>query len=338
MLDIIVVGGGPVGLHTAKLCQDLGYRVVVLEEDKEIGKPLKCSGLISRNIEKFFPDIGEWGVIENRINSAVLHSRKGEMVLRKKRAAYVIDRVKLDKKLGSFLEPDILLNSRVENIKVKEKVEVKTKNRKFQGEMVIGCDGPDSTVGRFAGSKETVKGLIGLVKERDFSDQVELFFDKNLIKDGFFWKIPRGETTEYGGWGKQVKFSDLERFFGIKNYEKFGGLIPVRPAKKTYSRRVLLAGGAAGQSKPWSGGGVIYGLTCSRIAARVIEKAFRFNDFGENILKEYERGWKESIGKQIKFGILFRKFLRSATNLQLDLALRTGSFFDYGKLDMDFIL
>jgi len=45
MFDVVVVGGGAIGLYTAKLCEDMGYRVVILEEDREIGKPLKCSGL-----------------------------------------------------------------------------------------------------------------------------------------------------------------------------------------------------------------------------------------------------------------------------------------------------
>ena len=53
MFDIVIVGAGPVGLYTAKLCEDMGYKVTVLEEDNEIGKPVSCSGLISRNIERF---------------------------------------------------------------------------------------------------------------------------------------------------------------------------------------------------------------------------------------------------------------------------------------------
>ncbi|MEE9323203.1 MAG: FAD-dependent monooxygenase, partial [Candidatus Aenigmarchaeota archaeon] len=312
MFDVVVVGGGPIGLYTAKLCEDMGYRVVVLEEDREIGKPVKCSGLISRNIMGFFPDIENWGVIENVVDSAVLHSKRSKLVLRKKKAAYVINRAKFDKKLSEFLRSEIRLNCKVEKITVeKDFVEIDTDKGKVKGEMVIGCDGPDSIVGKISGRKESVKGLIGVVREEDRSNNVGMYFDKKLLRDGFFWKIPRGESTEYGVWGKDVKFKDLEKFFGIKDYERFAGLIPVRPVRKSYSRRVLLIGGSAGQVKPWSGGGVIYGLTCARIAARIVEKAFRFNDFSEGVLKEYESKWKGRIGKQMKFGLLFRKFLKS---------------------------
>jgi digeranylgeranylglycerophospholipid reductase len=339
MFDVVVVGGGPVGLYTAKLCEDMGYKVVILEEDREIGKPLKCSGLISRNIEGFFPDIKEWGVIENEVDSAVLHSRRSELVLKKAKAAYVIDRTKFDKKISESVRSEIRLNCKAKKITFRENwVEIDTNRGKIRGEMVIGCDGPDSTVGRSFGRKDMVKGLIGIVREKNRSKKVDLYFDKGSLKDGFFWKIPRGGKTEYGAWGKHVKFRDLERFFGLKNYERFAGLIPVRPVKRTYSRRVLLVGGSAGQVKPWSGGGVIYGLTCAKIAANITEKAFRFNDFGEGVLKEYERKWGERVGKQISLGLLFRKFLKSSTDLQLDIAFRTGSLFGYGRLDMDFIL
>ncbi len=339
MFDVIVVGGGAIGLYTAKLCEDMGYKVVILEEDREIGKPLKCSGLVSRNIERFFPDIREWGVIENRVDSAVLHSRRSELVLKKAKAAYVINRMKFDKRLSESVVSEINLSCKAERITLRNKwVEIDTNRGKFTSEMVIGCDGPDSTLGRGFGRKDVVKGLIGVTREKNRSKGVDLYFDKGSLKDGFFWKIPRGEKTEYGVWGKHVVFRDLERFFGLKNYERFAGLIPVRPAKRTYSRRVLLVGGSAGQVKPWSGGGLIYGLTCAKIAANITEKAFRFNDFSEGVLKEYEKKWKGAVGKQISLGLLFRKFLRSSTDLQLDIAFRTGSLFDYGRLDMDFIL
>ncbi len=339
MFDIVVVGGGPVGLHTAKLCEDMGYRVVILEEHREIGKPLKCSGLISRNIEKFFPDIEEWGVVENCINSAVLHSRRSELVLKKRKAAYVINRTEFDRKLSEFVRSEIRLNCRVTGVERGERfVKLRTNRGYMKCEMVCGCDGPYSVVGEFSGGKELVRGVMGLTKEKDFSDAVELHFDTDILKDGFFWKIPRGERTEYGAWGSMVKFSDIENFFRVKLSERFGGLIPVRPAKKTYTDRTILAGASAGQVKPWSGGGVVYGILCSKIAAKVIEKAFRANDFSESVLEEYERVWKKSIGKQIKAGLVFRKFLRHSKNFQLDILFKAGSFFDYGRLDMDFIL
>lgn len=336
MFDIIVVGAGPVGLYTAHLCEKMGYKVAVLEEDEEIGKPLRCSGLISRNIRKFFPDMESWGVIENEIDAAVLHSKRSELALKKAKAAYVINRTLFDKRISERVESEIKLGCRAEKMVVKDDfVEIATNKGVLKGEMAALCDGPNSMLVK---KRNAVKGLIAIVNKADRSNNVDLYFDKKMLRDGFFWKIPRGETTEYGMWGKDVKFADIERFFGINRYEKFAGLIPVGPVKRSYARRVVMIGSSAGQIKPWSGGGVVYGLTCAEIAAGNIEKAFRFNDFSESALKEYEIKWKGKIGKQIKMGLFFRKFLERSTDLQLDFVFRTGRMLNYRWMDMDFIL
>jgi flavin-dependent dehydrogenase len=336
MLDVIVVGGGPVGLHTAGLCKRMGYKVAVLEEDASIGEPLRCSGLISRNVTKFFPDIEKWGVVENVIDYAVLHSRKSDLTLRKTKAAYVIDRSLFDKKIAEQSGCEIKFGCRAGKINVRDDhVEIITNKGDVKGEMAIICDGPNSMLSK---KRKVVKGLIAIVKGENHAKNVDLCFNKSLLHDGFFWKIPRGKTTEYGAWGSTVKFTDIEKFFGIKKYEKFAGLIPIGPVKKSYSERILMAGSSAGQVKPWSGGGVIYGLTCAEIAAKTIEKAFKCNDFSEFVLKQYETAWQKKIGRQIKMGLIFRKFLEHSNDFQLDAALRTGKIMNYSWMDMDFIV
>lgn len=334
MFDVVVIGAGPVGLYTAHLCEDMGYKVLVLEKNKEVGKPLRCSGLISRNIEKFFPDIRGWGVIENKIESAILHSKRSELVLKKAKAAYVINRVLFDKKISEMVRSEISFNCKAQKLRIGDgHAAIDTDKGAVKCEMAAVCDGPNSMFRK----GRTVKGLMAIVNRRDTSSHVDLYFDKKMLNDGFFWKIPRGKTTEYGAWGRDAKFSDIENFFGIRAYEKFAGLIPIGAVRKSYAARLLMIGSAAGQVKPWSGGGVVYGLTCARIAAKTIEKAFRFNDFSEVTLAGYEKGWKEKIGKQMKLGLLFRKFLKNSNDLQLDLALRAGKFFSYNWMDMDFI-
>lgn len=340
MFDVIVVGAGPVGLYTAKLCEDLGYRVIVLEEHGKVGEPLQCSGLISRNIEKFFPEIRGWGAVENEVDSAVIHSPRSELVLKKKNAAYVINRSKFDKKLRRGVNSKILFNCRARSVAVRKNcVEVNTNKGVFESEIVTGCDGPNSVVARglCVKPKEMIKGLIGITKGRGRSKNVDLYFDKEKLRDGFFWRIPRGRRLEYGVLGRDVKFKDLEGFFGLKSYERFAGLIPVGPVRKSYFDRVLLIGDAAGQVKPWSGGGVIYGLASARIASSVIGRAFENNDFGERVLKEYETLWKTRMGRQIGFGMFLRKILKITNNKQLDVFFRACRLMDFRRMDMDFI-
>lgn len=339
MFDVAVVGAGPAGLHLAKLCEKMGYKTCLFEEHERIGVPLSCSGLISSNIEGFFPGISGWEAVENRVSRAVLHSRRSTFSLGKPGAAYVVDRTKFDQKLRSFLDSEVKLSCRVSSVREGEECMIlKTDRGDFRAEMVVGSDGPLSIVGSGMVKKDIFRGLIAVTCREGRGENVDLYFRPSMSKDGFLWRIPRGDRTEFGIMGKSVDFRMLERFFGIKKYKKYAGLIPVYVSGKTYGRRRLLVGDAAGQVKPWSGGGVVYGLTCAEMAAKAIEKAFRLNDFGEGMLAGYERGWKKRIGKQILAGRVLRKLMGLSTDMELDMLFRIAGRFDYRKLDMDFIV
>jgi geranylgeranyl reductase family protein len=336
MYDIIIIGGGPIGLYTAKLCEGLGYRVLIIEEHEEIGKPLRCSGLISSNLEKFIEIKRDF--IDHEVSFAFVHSPLTSLKLGP-RKAYVVNRCAFDKYMGEVTSK-ILLNTRAEGIQIfKDGVKIKTNRGLFESEMLIGCDGANSRVARNFGMrpKEMINGLIAIRKEENFSDHVDLYFDKTLIRDGFFWRIPRGKRTEYGVMGKGVNFRYIENFFKIKNYERFTGIIPIGPVQKSYFERVLLIGNSAGQTKPWSGGGIIYGLTCSKIASKVVERAFEVNDFSESFLKEYEIEWRRKIGKQISFGMYFRRILKGINNFEMEFIFKILKMISLNWLDMDFL-
>ena len=167
-------------------------------------------------------------------------------------------------------------------------------------------------------------------------DHVDLFFDRK-ITENFLWKIPRKGSTEYGMMGKNCKADELKRFFDIDKCKISGGLVPMKPAPRTYFDRCILLGDAAGQAKPWSGGGVVYSLLCSQIASKAIEDAFRCRDFSANLLKKYEDGWKNAVGRQIALGVLWNGFLKKSNNYLLDIFFNSGKIIPWCVLDMDFI-
>ncbi len=337
MLDLVVVGAGPAGLELAKACSK-SMDVEVVEEHEKIGFPNHCSGLVSRNIDSISKPPRE--CIEHRVKGAVLHSPGGRAITLKKHgfAAYVIDRQKFDVSLAERLDCGLLMGSKLKRIAFGEKsVKLKAGTKNIDARCVAGADGSNSFVGRVldATPRARIPGIIAVYKKPDTSEFVELFFDKH-VSDSFLWKIPRGETTEYGVWGAGSRFDALEKFFGIKNhYAKRSGVIPLGPPK-TYFDRALLVGDAAAQCKPWSGGGVVYGMTCADIAAGVLRKA---KDFSESSLKEYELKWKRAIGRQLSAGMFMRRILKKSSNTQIDRFMATAKYLKLlNRLDMDFIV
>ncbi len=339
--DIIIAGAGPVGLYTAKLCSEMGYRVLVMEEHERIGEPVHCSGLVSKRLERYVDLGGSGGVIENRVNSATIHSPTNQFSLKKRgTAAYVIDRGKFDRALGKMAGSPILRKTRIKGFGVKRRMVVDTTKGLFRSEVLVGCDGAASLVAKGIGSEpsERVNGVIGISRERDRSETVDIYIDKKRIRDGFFWRIPRGKTTEYGAFGRGVNFSYPEDFFGRDFSEKRGGLIPIGPAERTFSERVLLAGDAAGLVKPWSGGGIIYGMESARAAAEAMDKAFHFNDFSERSMRTYESLWRERLGRSMETGMMIRGLLKSINNFQLEILVKLMKVLPKNWMDMDFIL
>lgn len=338
MLDLVVAGAGPAGLELAFRCQNK-MNVAVVEEHKRIGEPNHCSGLVSRNIDGIAKPPRD--CVEHRVRGALLHSPGGHTIELKKRgfAAYVIDRQSFDNSLAERLNCRLLMGSKLERVAFGGGSVSLTAGRKnIECCVIAGADGANSFVAKSlgVGPKEKIPGIIAIAREPNASEFVELFFDKRLT-DCFLWKIPRGEATEYGMWGSGSRFDVLEKFFKIKNkkYARRSGVIPLGPPK-TYFNRAILVGDAAGQCKPWTGGGVVYGMTCARIAADVLTKA---DGFSEQSLRGYEVRWKRAIGKQIGAGMLGRRLLARLSNRQLDAFMATARWLRLlNRLDMDFLV
>jgi flavin-dependent dehydrogenase len=83
-------------------------------------------------------------------------------------------------------------------------------------------------------------------------------------------------------------------------------VLPLAPAERTWTDRVLAVGDAAGLVKPTTGGGIYYGLLTGRLAATVLVPALRDDRLTASRLKEYERCWRARLGPEIRAGLAFR--------------------------------
>ncbi|MFB6202923.1 MAG: geranylgeranyl reductase family protein [Candidatus Nanohaloarchaea archaeon] len=324
MRDVIVVGAGPVGSQLARRFSEKGLDVAVIERSSEIGKPLACSGHVSPDIWDFVPDGERDRLYQNEINGARFHPdrdskyrfyRKGEPV------SYVIDRVELDRvKAEQARESgaDYFLGEEVQKVEEREDcVAVETGEDSYTAEMVAGCDGASSTVRSELGMPEPdhfYQGILCFTDEDDSSDFVDVFTG---VPEFFGWRIPRGDSVEYGAavprgesprkWLKEI----TGRYVEDRERRNFcAGAIPIGPPDSVTSERVFLVGDAAAQTKPFTGGGILYGMRSADTAAETIDPSH------PSTLKLYEEEWRAELLDEIRLGKLIERSYSWPTTVQ----------------------
>jgi digeranylgeranylglycerophospholipid reductase len=292
--------------------------VLIIERSEEVGKPLACSGHVSPDIWDFVPEDSKERLEQNQIRGARFHTEKEAEYpfYKNETVSYVINRVELDKLKAEEAEKagaEIHLGENVEEVEEKKDfVTVTTDKDNYKARMVAGCDGASSKVRDEVGLPEPdhfYQGILCFSDEDDSQDFVDVFLE---VPKFFGWRIPRGDSVEYGAavpkGEKPVKWMNkiTDRYIDRENQENIcAGAIPIKPAETVTSERVFLVGDAAGQTKPFTGGGILYGMRCAEAAADKIE-------IGESAtLKDYEDEWRNEIGIDIWLGGFIERFYSS---------------------------
>ena len=97
--DVLVVGGGPVGAVAARAAAQKGAKVMLIEKNHTIGRPVRCTGLVSpRTLKQTGVSLK---VTKAEISSLILHSPLGRTFSFNDSAlkAFVIDRAEFDQEL-----------------------------------------------------------------------------------------------------------------------------------------------------------------------------------------------------------------------------------------------
>ncbi|MFH1423707.1 MAG: FAD-dependent oxidoreductase [Candidatus Nealsonbacteria bacterium] len=248
-----IIGAGITGLYLAWKLSAAGHKVTVFEKRPSIGKEA-CSGLFSERLLSFVPQ--SQALIQNRIESVLIHFPKKTVKVKFTKPFLLMSHAELDRLVAGLAEKagaKIVLQSPIDVMP--------------QGfDQIIGCDGASSATRKSLGMKDPDLrlGIRGFAALRDTSNYVETW----AVKNGFIWKIPRGQETEYGVISELKSARPLFEEFLTKNnipIERTASALIPQGLIIPRSDSVTLCGDAAGLCKPWSGGGVIWGLVASSI-------------------------------------------------------------------------
>ena len=345
--DIVVVGGGPCGSYTAYTAAKLGAKVVVCEDHKEIGTPDHCAGHLNISSLKQLGISVPKAALENEIKGANIYSPSSKkFVLRcQSPVTYVVNRELFDKHLAEAAidaGAEYRFDSRVKSLLFDsgyvKGVELNG-NERLEANVVVDAEGCSSAILRQTGltglrSSMVVRGIQADVDKVEGleDDMVEVYLGRKVAPDFFAWIIPRkdgtakvGLATSTGNPRQYLRRFMEKHFVASKKLQKSeiksisGHPIPLAgPIAKTFANGFLAVGDAAGQVKATTGGGVVFAITCAKVAGEVASQAVKVKDFSERFLSLYQQRWKKLAGFELSAMLRMRRMLNSLSDKKLD--------------------
>lgn len=334
--DVVVVGAGPGGSMVAKTLAARGVPVLLIEKRQEIGAAVRCGEVVGpREVIGRFIDIDEGWVLQD-IDELWLFPPNGKH-LRKRfpQCGMMVDRKRFDKALAiaaANAGARIRTKTRATGLtRERDGMKVTVRHlgveRCIAARVVVGADGVESLVGRWAGMK-TALGLTKVFSAVQYQltgvdcppNVLQFYFGNDVAPGGYLWIFPKmGGTANVGvcvspACQKDRRALDYLNTFIATRYPHTGsvemamGGIPISgPMKSFVTDNVVLVGDAAHQVNPLSAGGIVNAMEAGEIAGEVIAEALARGDVSARGLRDYDRRWYELSGSLYRLHARLRR-------------------------------
>ena len=326
--DVLVVGGGPAGLVAAREAASLdrGLDVILLERDRAIGAPVRCGeGVGSKGLSEFIDPVGaSW--ISRRITKVIFWAPdRTEVRVAEGDVGFVLDRTRFEPALAAMAGAagaELRVGTEVVAIdREGDGWRAKTRGPRGDGSvlarMIIGADGVESLVGRWAGldtrvpSRDMESCAQYVVSGIEFDpDAIYLHFGDLVAPGGYAWVFPKGVGTANVGLGiialkggGRPARDWLDRYIddyfptGVKTGYTVGGVIVHTTVKRTVADGLIICGDAAHMVNPLSGGGIVNAMKAGRLAAQAAVEALTARDTSAARLQVYHERWMKLLGE-----------------------------------------
>ncbi len=352
--DVIIIGAGPAGLKCALELAKRNVNVLIVDRKQQIGSPKRCGEGLSERWFKYLEDIpkgSDW--IKQKITGVYVFSPSKKMLEidteRIGKIGYIIERQQFEKRLAEVAiryGAKLMLKTNVYDL-ILENGYVKgivanyfDEEIKIRSKIVVAADGVDSKIPRIVGINTALNPYefassfqyeMANVKLYN-PNYIEIYFSSKYAPGGYVWIFPKGKDVANVGLGvrnaeKSAKYyldlfikDNIERFKNSSPIEINAGVVPVtKPIDKLVYNGLIIIGDSARMAHPLHGGGIGISLEAATIAAEIVSKAIKHEDFSEKFLKEFERKWYEIRGKELLKAYKFRRFLERLSDEHLDI-------------------
>ncbi|MDP8208513.1 MAG: NAD(P)/FAD-dependent oxidoreductase [Candidatus Electryonea clarkiae] len=346
--DIVVVGAGPAGSMAAEAAAVNGAKTLLIERKEIIGQPQRCGGVTLLScLQPFFTPRKKW--ILSEISRTVLYAPDGTAIELKTNSetGVVLNRVLFDQWLAERAAQagaDIISGGTVTGLVFKDQFVTGVnfmqdgQQKSVQAAIVIGADGVESRIGRWAGispplSLNNLSNAYQMtLDEIDYDDgAVHFFWGSKIAPYGYAWIFPVGKRTAHVGIGflasknkpgsayKKLNEFVKYRFGNPKILDEVAGGLPVgKPLHTPVGNGVILAGDAAWHCDPLTGAGIHTALIAGNAAGKTASKAISEGDISAYGLREYTRRIDNEFGTHHRKLYRFRDAALRQTDDQLN--------------------
>lgn len=284
--DLIIVGASFAGLACARTAALRGLKVGVIERKRDAGEAVRTTGILVKEAaeETDFPS-----QLTRLIRGVRLYAPNGRFTDHSAPGYYFLAtdtpnllRWMADEaaRAGAELMFDTTFKGGVQSADG-----VRLPDLNIAARLLIGADGPTSTVARAFGLDANQRFLAGVEFELEPDDDLDgrflhCFLDSKLAPGYIAWAVPGVGVTQVGLAASLGKRPDARAFLDVfttrlglrapKVVGRRSGLIPAGATlKRTFDGRVMLIGDAAGHVSPLTGGGIVQTLRLGRRTAQL---------------------------------------------------------------------
>jgi digeranylgeranylglycerophospholipid reductase len=327
-VDVLVVGAGPAGSIAALEAMRAGpsLHVTLLERDRAVGAPVRCAeGVGDAGLREFAnPDGAPW--VARKITRVIfLAPDDTEVKVAERDVGWILDRTRFDACLAAdavAAGADLRVGTEATDMTRDEagfwRVGLRGPDGRAtcRARVVIGADGVETMVGRWAGldtrvpARDMESCAQYVVQGIDFDpDAIYLQFGDRIAPGGYAWIFPKGNRVANVGLGLVALKTDgrnarqyldawIARRYprGAKTGYTVGGVIVHTTIRQTYADGVLLAGDAAHMINPLSGGGIVNAMKAGRLAGQAAAAAIAAGDTSAGRLSGYHDEWMRLLG------------------------------------------